>query len=845
MRKPIHIALIFCWMLSASVTGASPDFIHYMHPRPGAQYVNPESCLLFRFSGEYRESRPTIRVQGSKSGFCIGTMTKSPEPATTIFRPDTPFEPCETIVVGISLANRTFSYSFSTSSTEPVRCSEPALVKAPRQEGTDPDLQVFGEPTILSNGVSVPSDFPYLNIRINEQPGEGKIILNRRNTESPFILIFNNDGTPFWYQRVPFNMREFKKQPSGLLTGFCIGQDPEPSFYIGMDSTYAVVDTFVTGPGYYVDEHELLLLPDGHYLIIAEERLSHVDMTQIVEGGNPDARIDVTHIQEMDEKDQVVWEWRSLDHFQFTDTDPRLVNIRNAYFDFAHINSIDIDEDGHLVISSRHLSEVTKIHRETGDIIWRLGGLNNEFTFVGDPLDGFSAQHDARCLGNGHYTLFDNGNGHNPPESRAVEYVLDTKAMTATLVWEHRESPRYFAGRFGNVQQLPNGNKLVNWGAAIYPKVSEIRPDGTKAYEMNFAMGSECYRVHREPWNAPALKPYLLVEPEPDGATLLFNQFGDPDVDYYKIYSGLSRNPVTLTDTSRHTLKKLTRFDENKIYYFRVTSVNKSGLESVYSNEESMLVKIVEPGENCVLNGDFSELNEFWDLVTTGDVQADGSVEEGSYHIAISQVPDNGQWTVSLGQMPVRIERMQSYILSFEAWAGEIMRIQPAVIQLSSGQDYARIGDMQVSTERKTYVYEFSPYSSIDNAALVFMISEKPGDVYFDQVSLRQVITRVDHETASIRPEKFSLGTNFPNPFNNATEIRFSVPVRSRLVFTVVDILGKRIRDFGQGIYERGSHSVRFRDPSVGSGMYFYEMRAMPLNGETGFVQRRKMIVLK
>ena len=101
-------------------------------------------------------------------------------------------------------------------------------------------------------------------------------------------------------------------------------------------------------------------------------------------------------------------------------------------------NAIDIDEDGHILIASRHFSEVTKIDRRTGQVIWRLGGPHSDFVFVDDPLDGFSCLHDIRALGNHHYTLFDNGNDHDPPVSRAVEYELDPNDMTATLIWEYR-----------------------------------------------------------------------------------------------------------------------------------------------------------------------------------------------------------------------------------------------------------------------------------------------------------------------------------------------------------------------------------------------------------------------
>ncbi len=91
-----------------------------------------------------------------------------------------------------------------------------------------------------------------------------------------------------------------------------------------------------------------------------------------------------------------------------------------------------MDTDGHILLSSRNTSEVTKINADTGEIIWRLGGTHNQFTYVNDPLNGPRNQHAIRPLGNNRYTLFDNGNGHSPQVSRAVEYELNPTTMTAT-----------------------------------------------------------------------------------------------------------------------------------------------------------------------------------------------------------------------------------------------------------------------------------------------------------------------------------------------------------------------------------------------------------------------------
>ena len=68
--------------------------------------------------------------------------------------------------------------------------------------------------------------------------------------------------------------------------------------------------------------------------------------------------------------------------------------------DPVHINSVAIDSDTSILISSRHMDEITKIDRRTGDIIWRLGGKKNDFTFINDTI-GFSHQHSVSRLKNG------------------------------------------------------------------------------------------------------------------------------------------------------------------------------------------------------------------------------------------------------------------------------------------------------------------------------------------------------------------------------------------------------------------------------------------------------------
>jgi len=57
------------------------------------------------------------------------------------------------------------------------------------------------------------------------------------------------------------------------------------------------------------------------------------------------------------------------------------------------------------------------------------------------------------------------------------------------------------------------------------------------------------------PWRGVAIQPYLILEPYPDNLTLIFNQFGDTNVAYYRIYGGTSPHPTTLLAESGTTLK--------------------------------------------------------------------------------------------------------------------------------------------------------------------------------------------------------------------------------------------------------------------------------------------------
>ncbi|MGH3505743.1 MAG: aryl-sulfate sulfotransferase, partial [Nocardioidaceae bacterium] len=241
------------------------------------------------------------------------------------------------------------------------------------------------------------------------------------------------------------------------------------------------------------DGHDSILKADGGRILVGYE--------DNLETGKIDATI-----QEVDPQGDVVFTWNSKEYI-----DPAVdsvVPLSNK--DYAHINSIFIMDDGDILASFRHLSQVLKIAWSDhdgyarGDIVWRLGGRHSDFTFVDDPYPGGPcAQHTASQLPGGDILLFDNGSWSqggrmciDPADpsgptvertlTRISQYSLDEDAGTATRTWGY-QVPNRFALFAGSAERLANGNTLVGWAAEKKAMAAEVSPAGEVLWEIRDA----------------------------------------------------------------------------------------------------------------------------------------------------------------------------------------------------------------------------------------------------------------------------------------------------------------------------------------------------------------------
>jgi len=288
----------------------------------------------------------------------------------------------------------------------------------------------------------------------------------------------------------------------------------------------------------------------------------------------------------------------------------------------------------------------------------------------------------------------------------------------------------------GDAQRLPNGNTLIDWAVGNLPKLTEVRPDGSKAFEMNWVNQFEAYRTWRCSWHGVALQPYLILEPYPDNLTLIFNQFGDTNVAFYRIYGGPAPQPTNLLATSGSTLKSLSNLP-NGPYYFRVAAVKQSGVEGQFSNEENVSVNIIKPGQNMVANGDFAQGTNSWTWTLSGTATAGWRIESGVGHFDIT----NGGTTtasVQLLQPGKTLIQGKKYVLEFDAWSDQTRYIEVKLAQaVSPFTDYSRITSPFLTPTHAHYRYVFTMQQPSDfSANLLFNLGSSAADVFLDNISL-------------------------------------------------------------------------------------------------------------
>ncbi|KAH6889139.1 ASST-domain-containing protein [Thelonectria olida] len=291
-----------------------------------------------------------------------------------------------------------------------------------------------------------------------------------------------------------------------------------------MDNTYTVRHEIFPGGDYDTgDMHEFEITADNTALITIYEPIA-ADLSSI--GGPSKGYLLDSIFQEVSiSTGEVLFEWSASSHVPINKTfwvstscreDPDSAfngcgRHADSAFDYYHLNSIEKDEEGNYLLSGRNTHTISCVDGQTGDILWNLGGQDNEFQDLSEgAATNFSWQHHARWHNDTQsISLFDNRGAstiEGPSESRGMVVDVDVDSRTAVLRASYYHPQQMTSLSQGNVQILDGtGNVFVGWGrSAAFTEFSpegEVLCDARFGASVFFSFGPvTSYRAFRHSW---------------------------------------------------------------------------------------------------------------------------------------------------------------------------------------------------------------------------------------------------------------------------------------------------------------------------------------------------------
>jgi arylsulfotransferase ASST len=326
-------------------------------------------------------------------------------------------------------------------------------------------------------------------------------------------LIMDNKGQLVWFHPLKrtkgvtdFRAQRYRGKPvltwwRGRVSNVGVGD----GWYVIYDTSYRPIAEVRPGHGLVGDVHEFRLTSHDTALMTIYHR-RHVDLRSV--GGPKDGLIWDGIVQEVDiPTGRVLFEWHSYPEIgvaeSYSSPPKKQLGTKAFPYDYIHLNSIDEEPNGNLLISGRNTHAAYEVSRKTGRVLWRLGGKKSDFHM--GPDTRFAWQHDVRRQPDGTITVFDNGAA--PPVhklTRVLVLRLDMTDMRATLLRSYHHPKRLLSPYEGNAQFLPDGHVFVGWGG--WPYVTEFSKDGRVLFDAYFGHGkppgedADTYRAYRMVW---------------------------------------------------------------------------------------------------------------------------------------------------------------------------------------------------------------------------------------------------------------------------------------------------------------------------------------------------------
>ncbi|MBK9730689.1 MAG: aryl-sulfate sulfotransferase [Chitinophagaceae bacterium] len=534
MRNLTFRMLTLLALLIFSVSTAWAQF-EYISPMNGSINNFRDAHMILRngeLMNEVSVTADKIVLTGSQSGVVPANVVLSTDGKTVCITPATPFAYGETVTVTVNSGLKTLSGQVLTGTTFSFSVRKEMTPEQKQQleeylATHDDGGYLLSEPR---ESIYVPHDnttnrdntFKFINLYTNNSAAlaPGELFFHRNSGASPTASsgigygIMTSDADSIFYRASVVDGSNFHVNLNGDLTALRLDPGVDTGVLV-LDSSYAIIDEVHCKNGLAPSQHEHLFFPDGTKWFSIYDWQGGWDISQC-SGGSSSCTVNVSWIQELDASNNVIFQWRTDEHFSPCDATPDIA-LGTSTVDPWHINAFFKDNDGNLIVSLRNMDRIVKVKVSNGSMLWQWKGLkatdidNNVIITSNDPNGSFSHAHNVQRLDNGHILMFDNGNSQASLNqlSQPKEYVLDETNLTANCVWYYTHPQvngfNMYTRNQGSVHRFANGNTLIGYGLPDkqgLPNGTEIDANKNIVWEFRFKDSTEyTYRLYKTEWD--------------------------------------------------------------------------------------------------------------------------------------------------------------------------------------------------------------------------------------------------------------------------------------------------------------------------------------------------------
>ncbi len=239
-----------------------------------------------------------------------------------------------------------------------------------------------------------------------------------------------------------------------------------------------------------------------------------------------------------------------------------------------------------------------------------------------------------------------------------------------------------------------------------------------------------------------------------------------------------------------------------------------------------------------------------WGLTSTYICCLACNTEVAGDTVLYSGVRDGGVWRRALSNMTFTTAAVTTLAVSAVSATGATVQgsVNPNGLSTSTWFEYG--------TNPSLSTYNSTPSQSVGSGTTTQTISTTlsglaPATMYYYRVAAQNTagvsrglirtlstlssVERVDNSL----PREYSLGQNFPNPFNPATTISFGLPAQSLVSLKVFDALAREVATLISQELSAGNYTQQWNAEGLPSGVYFYRMQA------GAFTETKKLVLLR